>query len=141
GKLEATIPLPGKPEFAVTDSGVRRVFVNIEDKSEVVAIDTDKRQIVATWPIAPGETPTGLAIDPEHHRLFIGCENELMVMMDSQSGKVLTTVPIGKRVDGNAFDRAMNLAFSANGEGTVTIAAEEAPNGLRVVQTLVTQPG
>ena len=83
GKVVATLPLPGKPEFSVADSRAGRVFVNIEDKDEVVAIDTRTHQITDTWPIAPGESASGMAIDTAHHRLFLGCENHLMLMMDS----------------------------------------------------------
>ena len=82
-----------------------------------------------------------MAIDLEHHRLFIGCHNKLMAMIDSTNGKVVTTVPIGDGVDGNAFDPGTQLAFSSNGEGTVTIAHEDSPDKLTVVQTLKTQKG
>jgi DNA-binding beta-propeller fold protein YncE len=117
------------------------VFVNIEDKSEVEVIDTKSHLVTATWPLAPCETPTGMAIDTRNQRLFIGCENELMVMMDSGTGKVLSTVPIGKGVDAIAFDQGTALAFSSNGEGTVTIVQETAPGKLSVAQTLKTQKG
>ncbi len=137
----ATVLLPGKPEFAVADPAAGRVYNNIEDKDEVVAIDSMSHQIAATWPVAPGEGPSGLAIDPAHHRLFIGCQNERMVMMDSASGQVLATVPIGRGVDANAFDPGTGLAFASCGDGTVTIAREDAPGHLTVVQTLRTEPG
>jgi DNA-binding beta-propeller fold protein YncE len=138
GTLVATIPLPGKPEFAVLDPAAGRIYNNIEDKSEVVAIDIKTHAVVAEWPIAPGEEASGMAIDLKHHRLFLGCSNKLMVMMDSQTGKVVATVPIEGGVDANAFDPGTGLAFSSNGEGTVTIAREEAPGKLVVVQTLPT---
>ena len=83
GEVKATIPLPGKPEFAVVDVKAGRIYNNIEDTSEVVAIDTATHTVVATWPIAPGEEASGLAIDLANHRLFVGCSNKLMVMMDS----------------------------------------------------------
>jgi DNA-binding beta-propeller fold protein YncE len=138
GKVVATIPLPGKPEFAVFDPTTGRIYNNIEDRSEVVAIDAKTHTIVATWPIAPGEEASGLAIDERHHRLFAGCHNELMVMMDDRSGKVLASVPIGKGVDACAFDPATGLAFASCGEGSVTIAHEDTPDTLKVVQTLPT---
>jgi hypothetical protein len=141
GKVVTTIALPGRPEFAVVDPKAGRVYDNIEDKSEVVAIDTKTHQIAGTWPIAPGEEASGMAIDPAHHRLFLGCHNKLMVMMDSDSGKVVATVPIGDRVDANAFDPSTQLAFSSNGDGTVTIAHEDAADKLTVVQTLTTERG
>jgi DNA-binding beta-propeller fold protein YncE len=140
GKVTATVPLPGKPEFAAADTAANRVFVNIEDKNEIVAIDTAQHQIVATWPISPGESASGMAFDASNHRLFIGCENKLMLMIDSTNGKVVASVPIGSGVDANAFDPQLHLAFSSNGEGTLTIAHEDSPRKLTVVQTLQTQP-
>ena len=115
----ATVPLPGKPEFPAADPQEGRVFVNIEDKNEVVALDTRTHQIVGVWPISPGESASGMAIDVAHHRLFLGCENHLMLMMDNKTGKVVASVPIGSGVDANAFDGQTQLAFSSNGEGTV----------------------
>lgn len=139
GQVVATLPLPGKPEFSTADSKAGRVFVNIEDKDEVVAIDTKTHRITNTWPIAPGESASGMAIDTTHHRLFLGCENHLMLMLDSITGKVIASVPIDAGVDANAFDPQMQLAFSSNGTGTVTIAHEDSPSKLSVVQTLKTQ--
>ena len=141
GKVLSTIPLAGNPEFAVADTEAGRVYVNIENKSEVAVIDINTHQVTATWPLAPGEEPTGIAFDPAHKRLFIACHNKLMVMMDSGNGKVVATVPIGAGVDGTAFDPGTKLAFSSNGEGNVTIAKEESPERLSILQTLVTQRG
>jgi DNA-binding beta-propeller fold protein YncE len=141
GTVAGTIPLGGKPEFAVFDPEAKRIYCNLEDKSEVAAIDADAHSVAATWPIAPGEGASGMAIDLKNHRLFLGCDNKLMVMMNSQDGKVVATVPIGQGVDANAFDPATGLAFSSNGEGTVTIAHEDGPDKLTVVQTLTTTRG
>ena len=141
GKPVATIPLPGKPEFAAADPKAGRVYNNIEDKNELVAIDTRTHQVVNTWPIAPGEEASGMAIDLAHHRLFIGCHNKLMEMIDSTSGKVVATVPIGEGVDANAFDPGTQYAFSSCGDGTVTVAHEDTPEKLTVVQTLKTERG
>ena len=141
GKVVATIQLGGKPEFAQADPEAGRVFNNLEDKNEVAVIDTKTHTVVNRWPIAPGEGASGLAFDAAHHRLFLGCGNKLMVMMDSMSGKVVASVTIGDRVDANAFDPGTQLAFSSNGEGTVTIAHEDAPDKLTVVQTLTTERG
>ena len=141
GAIVATIPLSGKPEFAAADVQAGRVYNNIEDKSEVAVIDTKTHQVVATWPIAPGEEASGMAIDAEHHRLFLGCGNKLMVMMDSTNGKVVATVPIDQGVDANAFDPGTQLAFASCGAGTVTIAKEETPDKLTVLQTLTTERG
>jgi DNA-binding beta-propeller fold protein YncE len=141
GKVVATIPLPGKPEFASADSKAGRVYCNIEDKNMVVEIDARTHQVANTWPVAPGEEPSGMAIDTANHRLFIGCGNQLMLMMDAASGKVVASVPIGKGVDANVFDPGSMLAFSSNGEGNVTIAHEEAPDKLVIIQTLQTERG
>jgi DNA-binding beta-propeller fold protein YncE len=140
GQVVASVKLPGKPEFPVVDVSAGRVFDNIEDKSEVVALDTRTHQVVNEWPIAPGESASGMAFDAAHHRLFLGCDNRLMLMMDSINGKIVASVPIGSGVDANAFDDDLQLAFSSNGEGSVTIAHEDSPSKLTVVQTLKTQP-
>jgi YVTN family beta-propeller protein len=140
-KVTATIPLGGSPEFAVADSDAGRVYCNIEDKNEVAVIDTAKHELIAHWPLAPGEEPTGIAFDAKHHRLFAACHNKLMVMLDTESGKVVATVPIGAGTDGCAFDDATQLAFASCGEGVLTIAHEESPEKLTVVQTLTTERG
>jgi DNA-binding beta-propeller fold protein YncE len=132
-----TIPLGGKPEFAVSDPDAGRIYCNVEDTNEVVAIDTAKHEVVARWPTAPGAEPTGLAIDLANHRLFVGCRG-LLVMMDSATGKVTATVPIGLGVDACAFDDRSKLVFASCGSGTVTIANIDK---LAVVQTLETKPG
>ena len=141
GKVVANIPLSGKPEFAVAEPKAGRVYCNIEDKNEIAAIDTRTHQVVNTWPIAPGEEASGMAIDLEHHRLFIGCNNKLMEMIDSNNGKVIASVPIGEGVDANAFDPGTRFAFSSTGEGTVTVAREDTPEKLTVIQTLKTERG
>ncbi|PYK42863.1 MAG: YVTN family beta-propeller domain-containing protein [Verrucomicrobia bacterium] len=136
-KVVATIPLEGKPEFAQSQGG--RVFCNIEDKNEVIAIDTKTHSVVAKWPLAPGEEPTGMAIDAAHHRLFVGCD-KLLVMLDSTTGKVIATAPIGAGVDACVFDDAAQLVFASCGDGTTTIAKAEGDK-LNVVQTLPTERG
>jgi hypothetical protein len=113
-QVVATIPLDGRPEFAVADSKLGRVFDNLEDKNEVAVIDTKTHTVTNLWPIAPGEEGSGMAIDPAHHRLFIGCGgSHTMLMMDASSGKVLASVPIGDGVDANAFDLGTQLAFAS----------------------------
>ena len=141
GKVTATIALPGTPEFAAADPEISRVYCNIEDRNEVVAIDTLTHRLVNTWSTAPGEEPAGMAIDSAHHRLFIGCHNKLVVMMDATNGNIIATAPIGLGVDANAFDPDTQLVFSSCGEGTVTIAHEDSPQSLTVVQTLATEHG
>jgi DNA-binding beta-propeller fold protein YncE len=135
----ATIPLGGRPEFAAVDVAAGRIYDNLEDKSEVAVIDTTTHQVLNRWPIAPGEEASGMAIDTVHHRLFLGCHNQMMAMMDSTTGKVLATVPIGQGVDANAFDPGTQFAFASCGDGTVTVAKEETPDTLTVVQTLATE--
>ena len=137
----STVPLSGKPEFAAADALGERVFCNIEDKNEVAVIDIKTHAVTATWPLSPGEEPTGMAFDAVHHRLFVGCHNKLMTMLDSDTGKVVAKAPIGAGVDACAFDDAKQLAFASCGDGTVTIAKEEALDKLTVVQTLTTEPG
>ncbi len=140
GRVVTTIPLGGKPEFAVEDSVAARIYNNLEDKSEVAVIDTSSHEVVARWPIAPGEAASGLAIDLKNHRLFLGCDNQLMVMMDSTDGRVVTSVPIGEGADANRFDPVTHLAFaSCGGDGVTTIAREDSPDKLTVVQTLATE--
>lgn len=137
----ATINLNGKPEFAAVDDKAGRVFNNLEDKSELVAIDIKSREVVNRWPIAPGEEASGLAFDAEHHRLFLGCSNKMLVLLDSQSGKVLDHVAIGDGVDATAYDPTSHFTFASCGDGTVTIAHEETADHLKVIQTLKTEKG
>jgi DNA-binding beta-propeller fold protein YncE len=137
-KVVATIPLSGSPEFATVDTGLDRVYDNLEDQSEVTVIDATSHTVVTNWPIAPGESASGMAIDPNTHHLFIGCHNQKMVMMDGESGKVLANVPIGNGVDADAFDPGTQLAFASCGDGTTTIAHEDGDT-LTVVQTLQTE--
>jgi YVTN family beta-propeller protein len=140
-KSIATIELGGEPEFGVSDDAAGRVYCNLEDKSEVVAIDSAKHEVVARWPLAPGTEPTGIALDAAHHRLFVTCHNKVMEMLDTASGKVLANVPIGSGVDGCAFDDALHLAFASCGEGTTTIAKEEDGEKFTMEQTLKTERG
>ena len=137
-KAVATVQLGGEPEFGVSDDAAGRIYVNLEDKSEVAVIDTAKREVVARWPLAPGTEPTGIALDAAHHRLFSTCHNKMMEMLDTTSGKVMASVPIGGGVDGCAFDDATHLAFASCGEGTTTIAKEDGDK-LTTVQTLKTE--
>jgi YVTN family beta-propeller protein len=139
--VSATIQLEGTPEFAAVDEKAGRVYCNIEDKSEVAVIDANKHEVVAHWSLAPGEEPSGIALDARHHRLFSGCHNKVMTMLDTESGKVIGTVPIGAGVDGCAFEQSTQFVFASCGDGTTTIAREEAPDKLKVVQVLQTQRG
>lgn len=140
-KVLATIPLDGRPEFAQADPKADRIYDNLENKSEVAVIDGTAQTVITNWPIAPGQSASGMAIDVKNHRLFIGCHNRMMVMMDSRNGRVVATVPIGEGVDADAFDPQTRLAFASCGEGVTTIAHEDSPDKLTVVQTLRTQRG
>jgi DNA-binding beta-propeller fold protein YncE len=140
-KNAATIQVGGKLEYAVAD-GAGHVFVCVEDKNEVVQIDSKANRVLARWPLAPGEGPTGLAIDVEHHRLFAGCGNQKMVVLDSKSGKVLATPAIGKGVDGVAYEPMLGVAMSANGkDGTVSVVKEMSSGRFEVIQTVKTLAG
>lgn len=135
-----TIELGGKPEFAATD-GAGKIFVNLEDKSEIVAIDAKTLKVLAHWPIAPGEEPSGLAIDAKNKRLFSVCGNQTMVVLDYESGKVLATPAIGKGVDAAAFDPALGLVFASNGDGTLTVVHEDSPAAFSVLENAATGRG
>src|SRR5712672_146938 len=138
GTVVGNIPLDGKPEFGVAD-GKGGVFVNIEDKSEVTSIDAKKAAVVKSWPLAPCEEPSGLAMDQKHRRLFAGCGNKMMAVVDADSGKVIATPAIGEGVDANAFDADKQLAFSSNGDGTLTVVHEDTPGKFTVVENAETQ--
>ena len=140
-RVVATIPLDGTLEFATVDSAAGRIYCNVEDKSEVAVIDTGKNQVVARWPLAPGTEPTGMALDPAHHRLFVGCHNRVMAILNSETGKIVASLPIGAGVDGCAFDDVTQFAFASCGDGTTTIIKEETPQKFAVVQTLKTERG
>lgn len=134
-----TIQLEGNPETAVSD-GQGKVFINIENKSEMAVVDIRTMKLVTYWPIAPGESAAGLAIDRKTHRLFAGCENELLIVMNSENGKVISSLPIGKGCDGVGFDQKRGLLFSANGEGNITVIKETPGDNYKVIQTITTAP-
>ena len=142
GEIVGTFPLGGIPQATVVDAQRGKVYVNLQDKNAIDVIDTATHQLKETWSILPGENQSGLAIDLENQRLFVGCRNKLMVMVDATNGKVLAQVPIGPGVDASAFDPGTKLAFSSTGgDATVTIAHEDSPGTLTKVQTLTTKPG
>src|ERR1051325_9858406 len=127
GNVAGTLAVGGKPEFAVAD-GKGMVYVNIEDKSEIVAIDSNKLTVKARWPLAPGEEPSGLAMDRKARRLFAVCSNKKMIVMNADDGHVVADLPTGGGTDAAAFDPETNLAFSSNGEGTLTVVREDSPD-------------
>ena len=138
--VAGTIPLGGKPEFAVAD-GKGTVFVNIEDKAELVAIDSKKLEVTQRWKMGQCEEPSGLAMDREHRRLFAGCSNREMAILDADSGRLIAEPAIGGGVDACGYDAGEKLAFSSNGEGTITVIKEESPDKFAVAQTVTTQRG
>lgn len=141
GAVVDTIAVDAKPEFAVS-RGDGIVYVNLEDKNEIAEIDAKSAKLVRRWPVAPCDSPSGLAIDEKHARLFSVCENKLMAISDAKSGKLLTTVPIGGGVDGAAFDPSKHLAFSSNGaDGTITVVREVSPDKFEVAETVTTARG
>jgi DNA-binding beta-propeller fold protein YncE len=139
GKVLGTIKLDGKPEFAASDAK-GEIFVNIEDKNELVAIDPNKLEVKAKWPLAPCESPSGLSIDRKHRRLFVGCD-KMMAVVDADSGKVLATPAIGDGVDATTFDDETGLAFASCGEGVLTVVKEESPDKFSVAENVPTKQG
>lgn len=135
-----TIELGGKPEFARTDLA-GHVYVNIEDKSEIVSFDPRTLQVLAHWPLAPCQEPSGLAIDRAHRLLFTVCSNALMAIVDARNGSVLTTLPTGQGTDGAAFDPGPGLAFSSNGDGTMTLVREDGRGRFSVAGNVPTLRG
>ena len=116
-----------------------QIFVNIENKNEVVALDAKNLAVLHRWPLAPGEEPTGLAMDRSNRRIFATCHNQKMVVLDADSGHVVALPPIGKKTDAAIFDFDAGLAFSSNGEGTLTVVREESPEKFSVAETVETQ--
>jgi len=141
GTVAGTIALNGKPEFAVAD-GKGQLFVNLENTAEIVVIDSKKLEPIRRIPLAPCESPTGLALDGRHRRLFTVCRSKVMGVVDPDHSRVVSTLPIGEGTDAAAFDPELQLAFSSNGRsGDLTIVHEDSPAQFKVVQTLSTALG
>ncbi len=138
--VTTTIPVDAKPEAGVSDLA-GHIYVNLEDKHTIAVIDAKQSKLEKAWPLDGCEEPSGLAIDRKHHRLFSVCVNKVMAVIDSKSGKMVATVPIGGRVDGAMFDPETQLAFASGGDGTMTIVHEDTPNKFSVVQTVTTKLG
>ena len=141
-KVLATLPLAGAPEQAVAD-GKGMIYDNLEDKNEVIAIDSRSMKITSRWPVAPGAQPVSMAMDRENRRLFIGCRNpKVFIVMDADSGKIIgKPFPIGARVDSSVFDPETKLAACSTGDGTIHIFHEDAPDVISPVQTVQTEFG
>jgi YVTN family beta-propeller protein len=140
GKVAGTVTLGGAPEFAVAD-GTGNIFVNVEDKNEVLRLDGRELNVKNRWSLAPCQTPTSMAIDRKNHRLFIGCRSHVMAVVNAESGKVITTLPIGDHVDASAFDPETGLIFNSTGEGTVDVFHEDSPDKYSAVERIPTHAG
>jgi DNA-binding beta-propeller fold protein YncE len=139
-KVVGTLILDGKPEFAVSN-GKGLMYVNLENKNQISEFNPKTLKVNKTWSIVPGESPSGLAFDIKNNILFAGCDNKLMAIVNSKSGKVITTKPIGGRVDACGFDLETKLAFSSNGEGTLTVIHEISPSEFTVIDNIETGKG
>jgi DNA-binding beta-propeller fold protein YncE len=137
--VAGTVDLGGGPEFAVAD-GKGFVYNNLEDESLVLKINSRDLKVEQRWPTAPCASPSSIAMDRASRRLFIGCRSKVMAVMNADTGKVITTVPIGDHVDATAFDAETKLIFNSNGEGTITVIREEGPDKYSVVETVKTLP-
>ena len=135
-----TVALGGKPETAVTD-GAGKIYINIEDKNEIVVVNTKSWKVENHWKVGKGDEPTGLAIDTKTKRLFAGCGNRLMVVLNAMNGEVVKEMPIGEGCDGVAFDAAEKMIFCANGEGTLTVINEKSAKEFRAYATVPTKKG
>ena len=139
GKVAGTVDLGGGPEFAAAD-GHGYVFNNLEDDSLVLKINSHDLKVEQRWPTAPCSSPSSMAMDRANRRIFVGCRSKVMAVLDADSGKVITTLPIGDHVDATVFDAEKKLIFNSNGEGTITVIAQKSPNDYEVVQTVKTAP-
>jgi DNA-binding beta-propeller fold protein YncE len=139
GAVAGTVDLGGGPEFAAAD-GNGYVYDNLEDENVVVKINSRTLKVEQRWPTAPCASPSSMAIDRTNKRLFIGCRGRVMAVMDADSGKVITALPIGDHVDASAFDADLKLVFNSNGEGTVTVIRQDGPNTYSVVENVKTLP-
>lgn len=136
-KVIRTIPLKGAPEFTVSDNN-GHVFVNLEDKAKVLQIDTKRMEVMNRWSVAPGASPASMAIDHVNYRLFIGCRNSLLIVMDALNGKVINSLPLGDHVDATAYDPVTHRIINSNGDGTLTVVAQDDADHYHVEQIVHT---
>lgn len=139
GKVAGSVNLGGGPEFAAAD-GRGYVFNNLEDESLVLKINSRDLKVEQRWLTAPCSSPSSMAMDRANRRIFVGCRSKVMAVLDADSGKVITTLPIGDHVDATVFDAEKKLIFNSNGEGTITVIEQDGPNEYEVVQTVKTAP-
>lgn len=140
GTVAGTVALEGKPEFAAAD-GAGHVYVNIEDKSMVFDIDSNKLVVEHRWSLAPCEEPSGMAMDTKHRRIFAGCHNNMVAVMNADNGHVVATPTIGTGVDATAFDSSTGLVYNSCGDGTLSVIHEDSPDKYSVVENVKTQAG
>jgi YVTN family beta-propeller protein len=140
GTRIGTVALGANPEFGVAD-GQGHLYVNLASSSELAEIDAAGMTVTRRWSLAPGESPTGLAMDTRHHVLFSACRNQVMVISDAVAGRVITTVPIGRGADGCEFDAGRGLAFASTGDGVITVVQEDSPTRFHVAESPRTAPG
>jgi len=139
GQVAGTVELGGGPEFAAAD-GKGFVYNNLEEENQLLKISSRDLKVEERWPTAPCRSPSSMAIDRANRRLFLGCRNKLMAVVDADTGKVITTMPIGEHVDATAFDPETKLIFNSNGEGTITIFRQDSPDHYSLVETVKTAP-
>ncbi|HEY5037557.1 MAG TPA: DUF5074 domain-containing protein, partial [bacterium] len=139
-KVTQTIDLGGSPEVAVAD-GKGHLFDNLEDKNMVIKINSKNLKITQRWPTAPGTSPTGLAMDTKNNRLFVGCRNNLLVVMNATDGHVITTLPIGDHIDSTAFDPKTGNVYNSCGDGTLSVIHEDSKDKFSMVENAKTEPG
>ena len=139
GKVVGTVDLGGGPEFAAAD-GKGFVFDNLEDENLILKINSRELKVEQRWPTTPCSSPSSMAMDRANRRLFIGCRSKVMAVLDADTGKVITTLPIGDHVDATAFDPETKLVFNSNGEGTITVIHQGSPDTYSIVETVKTAP-
>jgi DNA-binding beta-propeller fold protein YncE len=139
GKVAGTVDLGGGPEYAAAD-GKGYVFNNLEDESQLLKINSHELKVEQRWPTAPCSSPSSMAMDQANRRLFLGCRSKVMAVVDADSGKVITTLPIGDHVDATAFDPETKLIFNSNGEGTISVIHQDSADAYSAVETVKTLP-
>lgn len=140
GSVAGTVALGGGPEFSVAD-GKGSVWVNLEDKSQLVHIDSKSMTIADRWPVAPCQSPSSMAFDSPNRRLFLGCRSHVMAVVDADSGKIVASYPIGDHVDASAFDAATKLVFHSTGDGNVAVFRQDSPDTYTFLENIPTNPG
>lgn len=137
----ATVPLGGEPEYAQADPQTGLIYQNLEDTSELVVIDPQKQAVIQRYKLGEGEGPTGLALDAANHRLFSACRNEKLVVLNSETGQIVATLPIGAGVDGAGYDANLRRVYTANGAGSMTVIQQDSADSYRVLEQAPTHFG